>query len=579
MSWLTGPIFDKELRVSSRRRRNYALRFFYLLLLTGFLTLFWLEAIPRGAGSLNQVSKMAEAGKAMTSFVVWFQFIATQIIALIMLSNSISDEVYNRTLGLLMTTPINSFQIVIGKLFSKLLQIVLILGISLPLLAIIRVFGGVPWNYVVSSLCITLTTVIFVGSLSLFFSVFSRKAYAVILVTILTLFVVFGVLPYLCGVLWYLLTHSWPSPRLTAIIFFANPYGVLMYKTAMMASPMGAGGIGGPATRLWYVHCGIMLAVSSVILFLSVCVVRRVALRQATGQSDASPSKKAKSSGKVLRASPPRRVAGPAVMWKELKTPVLGRRKLRMIIGILLGLILLLTTYALCLHYDAFDEGYTHIVYVVIYTGVGMLFTTILPATCITSEKESQAWPLLLATTLSDWQILFGKFAGIVRRCIPIWCLLFGHIVVFSLAGYIHPIAIVHIGMVVFWIVAFLSGTGLYFSACFRHTTAAVIANFTLAGVLWALGPIILGMIVGITRGDMDMFTSYIDSHPFVQVGVAIDGATNASGTYSWPGMDSVKEVGAAQATMWILKCTLGFTFVGWIFAWRAKCRFRHAIF
>jgi hypothetical protein len=160
--------------------------------------------------------------------------------------------------------------------------------------------------------------------------------------------------------------------------------------------------------------------------------------------------------------------------------------------------------------------------------------------------------------------------------------MLFGHIVVFSLAGCIHPIAIVHIGMVVFWIVAFLSGTGLYFSARFRHTTAAVIANFALAGVLWALGPIILGMIVGITRGEMDLFTSYIDSHPFVQVGVAIDGATNASGIYSWPGMDSVDGggvVGAVQSTRWILKCTLGFTFVGWIFAWRAKCRFRRAIF
>jgi len=34
--WLTGPIFDKELRVSSRRRRNLALRFSYILLLTAF---------------------------------------------------------------------------------------------------------------------------------------------------------------------------------------------------------------------------------------------------------------------------------------------------------------------------------------------------------------------------------------------------------------------------------------------------------------------------------------------------------------------------------------------------------------
>ncbi len=33
----TGPIFHKELRVSSRRRRNYALRFMYLIVLLVFI--------------------------------------------------------------------------------------------------------------------------------------------------------------------------------------------------------------------------------------------------------------------------------------------------------------------------------------------------------------------------------------------------------------------------------------------------------------------------------------------------------------------------------------------------------------
>ena len=30
-AWLTGPIFDKELRVSSRRKRNYVIRAVYVL--------------------------------------------------------------------------------------------------------------------------------------------------------------------------------------------------------------------------------------------------------------------------------------------------------------------------------------------------------------------------------------------------------------------------------------------------------------------------------------------------------------------------------------------------------------------
>jgi ABC-type transport system involved in multi-copper enzyme maturation permease subunit len=152
---LTGPIFDKELRVSSRR---------------------WTQLVSYYQPGAFQAAWMSEAGKMIISTIVWFQFCATQLVAIIMLSTSISDEIYNRTLGLLMTTPINSFQIVMGKLLSKLLQLMLLLAISLPLLAIVRIFGGVPWDYIISSLCITLTTVAFVGSLSLLFSIFSRRS-------------------------------------------------------------------------------------------------------------------------------------------------------------------------------------------------------------------------------------------------------------------------------------------------------------------------------------------------------------------------------------------------------------------
>ena len=176
LSWLTGPIFDKELRVSSRRRRNYVLRFAYLVLLTILLVMFWVMAVPSGQSGLYQSSRMAEAGQIVIACIVWFQFGVTQILAGIMLSTSISDEIYHKTLGLLMTTPISSFQVVVGKLLSKLLQLLLLMAISLPLLAIVRVFGGVPWGFIVSGLCLTLTSVLFVGSLSLFFSIFSRKA-------------------------------------------------------------------------------------------------------------------------------------------------------------------------------------------------------------------------------------------------------------------------------------------------------------------------------------------------------------------------------------------------------------------
>jgi len=579
LSWVTGPIFDKELRVSSRRRRNYVLRFAYVALLTVFLALFWMYTVPSQGSGLYQSSRMAEAGKTIIAFIIWFQFIATQLLAGIMLSTSVSDEIYNKTLGLLMTTPINSFQVVTGKLLSKLLQLLLLLAISLPLLAIVRVFGGVPWGYIVSGLCVTLTTVLFIGSLSLLFSIFSRRAYVVIILGILTVGVLFALLPVLAAM--FLYPYVSDSEFFSALSYL-NPYVLLFFETEGMAAARAVGPVGG---WRWPVQCIVSLGASCFLLFLSMLMVRRAGLRQATGQLGASARKRRPKTSDLgvggeerVSGRAPRRVKGSAILWKELRSPLFGRRKIAFAIVIAMGLILLFSTYAFFADHDALGEDGVHILYGVIFMGMGTLFTIIIPATCITSEKESRAWPLLLATTLSEWQILFGKFAGIVRRCLPIWCVLFGHIILFTIARIIHPIALFQVGMVVAGLVVFLSGTGLYFSSRFKHTTTAVIVNFALAGVVWALLPLLMSLTTAIEVVDWNVVGSYLDTNPFVHLVVIIDATTSRGGRNDYYWLEYGGR-GVLAATIWILICMLGYMLLGLLFAWRAKCRLRRNIF
>jgi len=588
--WLTGPIFDKELRVSSRRRRNYVLRFAYVALLTVFLALVWIEAMGQSGSAVYRISRMAEAGKFIIVCMVWFQFCATQFLAVVLLSNSISDEIYHRTLGLLMTTPISSFQIVMGKLFSKLLQLILLMAISLPLLAIIRVMGGVPWNYVISSLCITLTTIIFVGSLSLFFSIFSRRTYVVIIITILTIGFVFALLPLLTAWIWHAmdLDRIISQKILSTVIFTPNFYCTMFFNSMMMVEPRAAAGM--PA-YLWSLNCGIMLALSTILLFISVIIVRKVALCQATGQLDGSAgkrrSRRAAKEGGVSRqvfAGAIRRVVGPPIIWKELRSPMFRHHKIRTFIFVSIGLILLSGTYYLCAKTLVLDDEETHAAFAVIFLGVGMLFTIVLPATSITTEKESRSWPVLLATPLDDKDILLGKFIGILRRCFPAWLLLFGHIIAFSLIGFIHPFAIVQTGILVTWIAIFLSGSGLYFSSRFKHTTTAVLMNFALVAAIWAILPLLMAIIASIntpfTRDARDLVEAYIDTNPFVHMGnimiATAGGNSDKTGNYYWPGQGTLN---ATKSTVWMLACMVGYILIGFLFAWRAKCQFRRKIF
>ncbi|MBW8038974.1 MAG: ABC transporter permease subunit [Planctomycetes bacterium] len=590
-SWLTGPIFDKELRVSSRRRRNYVLRSAYLAILTVFVVLVWHTMVRFQGAAAYRISQMSVAGLAIITTIIMFQFVATQLIAVVMLSTSISDEIYNRTLGVLMTTPINSFQIVMGKLFSKLLQIILLLAISLPLLATVRVFGGVPWNYVISSVCITLTAVIFAGVLSLYFSISARRAYVVILKTLFTLGIIYLFIPIMVVLVSQSFVPTIRQPlMLFSIVMLPNPFVVMQFNTAAMMSP-GAVGIM-PIPLSWPIHCVVMLGASVFLLAWSMRIVRRVALRQATGQLDLATKnrKKKKLSLKTTKSEGQsgliRRVKGSPVVWKELRAPIIQGSRKKNIIGLAITIIALLITYAVNMKEKLLDEDFTHIAYTLVFVIIGLITNIVLSATTITTEKETRSWPILLATSMSDWQILIGKAVGVFRRCLPIWLLLAGHLILFITVRYIHPIAVVHLAILVTWIVVFLSGSGLYFSARLKRTTSAVVANFALALTLWAVIPLLLGLVATITY-ESDILEAYILTNPVVQTVVIMDGAGGSHNAtrnlsrlnYEWPSPSGSNWNSIRSTTSILFITMLIYMSMGLLFAWRAKCRFRRNIF
>ena len=98
LSRLTGPLFDKELRVSSRQRRFYALRCAYVALLASVVTVLWLSAVRTGKTTSVAVliSRMSEAGKRIITTILWFQFLTSQLLAAVLLSGAIGSEIRQR---------------------------------------------------------------------------------------------------------------------------------------------------------------------------------------------------------------------------------------------------------------------------------------------------------------------------------------------------------------------------------------------------------------------------------------------------------------------------------------------------
>jgi ABC-type transport system involved in multi-copper enzyme maturation permease subunit len=626
---LVGPIFTKELRVSSRRRRNFALRAVYLAALTAFVALVWYSAL-RGVSYDSDrshaayVARMEATGRIVVACIVWFQFLAVLLVAVIILSTSISEEVYHRTLGVLMTTPIRSFQIVAGKLLSKVLQLVMLLALSLPLLAVVRVLGGVPWDFLVRSLCVTLSTVVLFAAVTMFFSILFRRAFVNILLALCTMGFLYGGVPLIASLMMVAMRFgNMPEyMRFLNVLIHCNPFVTQSVLTAELMEPRVMAPWG---AVVWWVSCAICLGLAGLILTACVAMVRRAALRQAAGATGAGPSAavaavpssrgpgvsmpelpelpgRPEPSGPVELPSPPpaltpvarpvregriRPIAGSPILWRELR-PTWGRGRLARWIAAGITAWLLLLVYALVAAIDnSFTESGVHAAFIFVYTILGMLVTAVVSATTITAEKEANSWEILLCTALSDWHILAGKAAGVARRCLPIWLLPLGHVGLFLAVGVARPILLAHLALIIVSVIGLLAGSGLYFSARFKRTTTAVILNLSLAIALWAALPAFLALGAQATGGygannPLNRLTEYtVDANPVFQATIVTEHGTGRRGDndnsyYHWEGAGTCH---VGQATAYLAMFAGIYLAMGAAFAWRAKCRLRKKIY
>ncbi|MCK4998055.1 MAG: ABC transporter permease [Anaerohalosphaera sp.] len=575
-SRITGPIFEKELRVSSRRKRNYVLRFVYLAILLITVLLIWKSEVRMSGNVAFRVSRLSRAGLTITGIVVLVQFFAAQILAVIMLSNSISDEVYHKTLGALMSTPINSFQIVMGKLLSKLLQIALLICLTLPILGIVRVFGGVPWDYLLKSLCVTLTAVIFAGMLSLNISINHKHAYVVIIQTVLMLFLLYILLPWFGA--WisyeYLDVREIVIARHVALI---NPFFLMMALLEELFRP----GNTGISLFGWGWHCLYMLAFSGLLFLRAIIVVRKKALLQACGQVK-SAGRKWKFFASSSKGQKIRRVKGQPLLWKELRKSSFKINSIKTMLSVVFIIGCLLFSYYMGSREKFLDDNETHIAYCMLFLILGVFVTTVFSATTITSEKVSRSLPVLLTTLITDWQIIRAKTLGVFRRTIPVWSLLFVHITIFILLRYIHPSTLLQVAIIVFGATMLVVSSGIFFSSMLKNTTSAVIANIIFAAVVWAGIPL-AAMIIGELSGMNDeLFEFVIAFNPFFHIGDVMDNASGSRAVKTLAELDYnflIARWGYWGTTTFLAFTAAVYAAVGMLFLTLAKGNLRRKIF
>lgn len=202
-------VFAKEARWRMRGRRAFVVVTIYLALL-GLLVLGVYRVISERAAfdagpfggfggrptpaSADVVSASVSTaiGQAVFITILIFQTLMTVLLAPALTSGAVAMEREKQTLDMLITTPVSTVGMVLGKLVSSLAFLLLLIFGSLPLMAIIFTLGGIAPDDVIRAYLLLFAIAFGLGSIGLFMSALVKRtqmatAISIVIVLILTL--------------------------------------------------------------------------------------------------------------------------------------------------------------------------------------------------------------------------------------------------------------------------------------------------------------------------------------------------------------------------------------------------------
>ncbi len=286
---LAGPIFQREVIGAGRRRGPYLLRFLYAIVLLLVVSLAFAGSWSGASGGRSGVAmaqSLQQIAPIVTSTIGWFTLIAMALVGPALTGGAIADEKRARTLPTLMTTPMSSLHIVIGKLTSRIVQFVILALLAAPLLLAVRLFGGVPAMTIVATMVIALSTALLGAALGLMYSIWHTRGTTAMLFAIVTMALVM-VGPIL---VWMVVT-DFSAPPGDLIMSTCAPAALFAVQEpaafgflGVITVPLGALTVTVP---VWAANALYSVALAALATGVATVALRRVMLAEASGGTGA----------------------------------------------------------------------------------------------------------------------------------------------------------------------------------------------------------------------------------------------------------------------------------------------------
>jgi ABC-type transport system involved in multi-copper enzyme maturation permease subunit len=418
---ITNPICMRLVQGGSRRLRHLYIRSGYLAVCIAVLLIVLLSSVTT-APSLRD---LASGGEQTFTFVSYLQVALICILAPVFMAGAIAQEANPRTWDILLTTPLNSLQIVLGNLFGRLFFILALLFSTLPLFAVTQYFGGVPPASILLSYAIAGASALIVAAIAITLSVTrtaGRRAVFVFYVTVIMyLFVTYIAdrqirVPVAAGLAE---TH-------TTILTPLNPFLALeVLLQSNMYKPYDFTGQSPP----WLVRMWLSRPIGS---FVWLCVILSTALIafsavqvRAIGAKTGSVPWHRRMMGLAARGGgdrPPRHVWHNPVAWREAVArgksipAIIGRWGFGAA-GVAVAVVLIALFHFGLLTTGQLQAGVLAVVGAEIL--IIMLSALHMSATAVTREREDGGLDIILTTPIQPGPYLSGKLRGLIQFLLP----------------------------------------------------------------------------------------------------------------------------------------------------------------
>ena len=438
---MLGPVFWMEMRTRSRRRVLFVIRTLAAVGLSTVLAVVYfnfhwdtvqgqhvVRQVRNSSGKViyararvqqarvggelgHTIQQLARLGGELFRAYAVAQFVMLLLITPVYCAGAIAGERERRALDLVFLTRMNNLELIAGKFFVRVAELLMVGTTGLPALFLCLLLGGVSWQGLLIVGALTVVLVLFIASVSLLVSIFAARILSAVVLVYMILLTVWGGFTAVAGI--YVANQAGlPLYSFSWFLFALNPAVAATYAIAPPTAMQGQGNNPFPGAQWW--SMGFYSLATLLFLALSVAIVRRAGLWASRERSPRRTRWQERQAARKVWENP--------VAWREVKTIAVHRRMRWARIMALVMLWLVSAPVWLSYLVDLIERGHPlpsdlnavnmTVCCTAVVTG---LLMTLQGSMSFAYERDRSTLDALLTTPLVGREIVVGKLAGILR--------------------------------------------------------------------------------------------------------------------------------------------------------------------